>query len=275
MPDPPRYEDITESTGVPLTPEGAEMLYTRYALAADAAAGRRVLELGCGAAIGFGFMGERARRLVGADFSPALLADARRHYDGRFPFVRLSAEQLPFRPQAFDLIVCFEASYYVPDMDRAFGEIARVLAPGGEVLFANANPERPDFIRSPYSTHYHSADEFRTALAREGFRVHTLAGFPMAPPHGGIATRAAARALRLLRRLLEGLGLVPRTLKGRARLKRLLYRRLPVTPAELPENFAQRREPVAVVSGPVRGYKVIYVRGDKPAGAPSPRAVQR
>jgi SAM-dependent methyltransferase len=275
MPDPPRYEDITETTGVPLTPEGAEMLYTRYALAADAAAGRRVLELGCGAAIGFGLIGARARRLVGGDYSAALLADARRHYDGRFPFVRLSAEQLPFRSQAFDLIVCFEASYYVPDMDRAFGELARVLAPGGEVLFANANPERPDFIRSPHSTHYHSADEFRTALVRQGFGVRTLAGFPVAPSHGGIAARAAASTLRLLRRLLEQLGLVPRTLKGRARLKRLLYWRLPATPAELPAHFARRHECVTVTPGAVRGYKVIYIRGEIPVVTPSAAAARR
>jgi SAM-dependent methyltransferase len=274
MPHSTRFEDITETTGVSLSPEGAQMLYTRYALAADAGVGRRVLELGCGAAIGFGLMGKRARRLVGGDFSAPLLADARRQYDGRFPLVRLSAEQLPFPRTSFDLIVFFEASYYVPDMNRAFAEIARVLAPGGEVLFANANPERPDFIRSPHSTHYHTADEFRTALEGHGFRVRTLAGFTVRPT-GGTGSRFVAGALRLARQLLERLRLVPRTLKGRARLKRLLYRRLAATPAELPEDFAARHEPVPVLPGSVRDYKVIYIRGEKPAGVPSGDTVPR
>jgi SAM-dependent methyltransferase len=219
-------------------------------------------------------MGRRARRLVGGDFSAALLADARRQYAGRFPFVRLSAEELPFPTGAFDLVVFFEASYYVPDMNRSFAEIARVLAPGGEVLFANANPERPDFIRSPHSTHYHTADEFRTELERKGFHVHTQAGFPVTPA-GGIGSRLGGGALRLARRLLEGLGLVPRTLKGRARLKRVLYRRLSATPPELPENFAARRDPAPAPPGPIRGYKVLYVRGEKPAGAPPAGAMAR
>jgi SAM-dependent methyltransferase len=260
----PRFEDITETTGVPLTPEGAEMLYTRYALAADAAEGRRVLELGCGAALGFGLMGRRARRLVGGDFSAALLAEARAHYHQRFPFVRLSAEELPFRSCSFDLVVFFEATYYVPRMERAFQEIARVLAPGGRALFANANPERPDFIRSPHSTHYHTADELRAALEGEGFQVTTSAAFPIVPQRRGAPARVAARALAGLRRGLEAAGLVPRTLRGRARLKRLLYGRLPTTPAEVPEAFAPAAALEPVPPGAVRQHKVIYVQGDRP-----------
>jgi SAM-dependent methyltransferase len=270
----PRFEDITETTGVPLTPEGAEMLYTRYALAADAAEGRRVLELGCGAALGFGLMGRRARRLVGGDFSAALLADARAHYNQRFPFVRLSAEELPFRSGSFDLIVFFEATYYVPRMDRAFREITRVLAPHGEVVFANANPERPDFIRSPHSTHYHTADEFRIALVREGFRVRTSAAFPVVPRDKGLSGRLGAAAFSAVRRALEGLGLVPRTLRGRARLKRLIHGRLPETPSELPDGFARAQDCTAVPTGPVRGYKVIYVRGEKHPAADSVAAAR-
>jgi SAM-dependent methyltransferase len=259
----PRYEDVTETTGGSLTREAADMLYTRYALARDLAAGKRVLELGCGAGLGFGLLRQRASSLVGGDYSRRLLQDARRHYGGQVPTVRLSADALPFADGVFDLVIFFEASYYVRAMERAFIEIARVLAPGGTVLFANANPERPDFIRSPYSVHYHTADEFRAALERLGFRVTVAGAFPVIPRAPGLVPRLTVAFATRARQVLERLGLVPKTLRGRARLKRLVYGRLRRTPAEIPDGFATLHVPEPVVPGPVRTYKVIYVRGDK------------
>jgi SAM-dependent methyltransferase len=263
MTTPPRYEEITETAGVPLSPEGADMMYTRYMLAQDLAAGRRVLELGCGAGVGFGLLRQRARVLVGGDYSAPLLREARSHYGSRVPVARLSAEDLPFQPAAFDLVVFFEASYYVADVDRALAELARVLAPDGIVFLANANPERPDFIRSPHSIHYHTADEFRMVLGRYGFQVAVSGAFPVVPRERGVLSRGIARPVSWLRKALEALGLIPKTLKGRALLKRLIYGRLIETPAEIPTGFATVAVPEPVSSGPARGYKVIYVRGEK------------
>ena len=259
----PRFEDVTETTGVPLSREGAEMMVTRYALARDLAAGKRVLELGCGAGQGLGLLSARAASLVGGDYSRALLDSARAHYGSRVPLVRLSAEGLPFDSGTFDLVIFFEASYYVPDMTAALQEIARILSPGGRVVFANANPERLDFIRSPHSFAYHTADEFRAAMSRLGFAVTVEAAFEVQPGARG-ARKLGAEALSWARRVLERLGLVPRTLQGRARLKRLIYGRLLRTPAELPEGFAPTRRLHPVPPGPVTIYKVIYVKGTKP-----------
>src|SRR5689334_6129099 len=120
----PRFEDVTEATGVPVTGEGARMMYTRYAVAATLAAGRRALELGCGGGNGLGLVGAAARSWVGSDIAAPLLRKTRSHYGKRFPLVRLSAEALPFRAQAFDVVLFFEATYYVPNMERAFDEVA-------------------------------------------------------------------------------------------------------------------------------------------------------
>ena len=136
------------------------MLTSRYEYAASLANDRRVLEVGCAAGQGFGLLQKASRFLVGGDYSMPLLESAHRHYGTRVPLARLSVEALPFAADSFDLVLFFEASYYVPDMNAAFDEIARVLSPTGVVVFVNANPERPDFIRSPHSHHYHSAAEF-------------------------------------------------------------------------------------------------------------------
>lgn len=262
----PRFEDVTETGGIPVTGEAADMIYTRYHVAACAAAGRRVLELGCAAGHGLGLLARRAASVIGADYSPALLAQARPRFAGRVPLVRLTAESLPFPDASFDLVLCFEASYYVPDMDRAFREIARVLASGGEVLFVNANPERPDFIASPFSVHYHTADEFRAALDASGLQARVEGAFPVEAAAAGGRTRLLGIAVSAVRRILGALGLVPRTLRGRARFKRLVFGRLRELPAELPEGFAQVAPRQVVGPGPVRGFKVLYVSGARSEG---------
>jgi SAM-dependent methyltransferase len=237
------------------------MMYTRYAVAAELAVGKRVLELACGGGNGFGLVAAQARSVVGGDFSAPLLRHARAHYGERVPLVRLTAEALPFRAGAFDVVLFFEASYYVPDMNRAFDEGTRVLPPGGTVLFVNANPERPDFITSPHSVRYHTADQFRTALERRGFRVTTEAAFPVQRESPGLVSRAAGSLVRAARVVLDTLGLVPQTLRGRARLKRLIFRDLATIPPEIPPSFSAVESRVAVAAGPVRHFKVIYIAG--------------
>src|SRR5207245_11439270 len=218
----------------------------------------RAIELACGGGNGLGLIGASARSLVGGDISVSLLGTARSHYGARFPLVRLSAEALPFRAGAFDVVLFFEATYYVPDMERAFDEIARVLPVDGTVLFVNANPERPDFIKSPHSVHYHTGDEFRATLGALGFTVAIEASFPV----------QAGWGMRWVRRRLEALGLVPRTLRGRARLKRLVYGKLERLPAELPAGFAKVYSRVQLAGGPATGFKVIYVTGRKQSSRP-------
>ncbi len=263
MATPPRFEDITETVGVPLSPEGASMLSTRYEWAQSLAAGCRVLELGCGGGQGLGLLAASAARVIGGDYSAPLLSIARRTYGTRIPLTRLSAEQLPFADKSFDLVLLFEASYYIPDLDAAFAEMARVLAPGGSILLANANPERPDFIRSPHSHKYYSADQFRATLGPLGMQVVVEGAFPVQPAGDGVASRLKGSIMSAARQVLERLHLVPGTLKGRARLKRLLFRGMRQTPAELPPHFAELGTRTPLAAGPAPGWKVIYVQGRK------------
>jgi SAM-dependent methyltransferase len=241
------------------------MMFTRYSVAADLAAGRRVLELACGGGNGLGLVGARARSLVGGDYSGPLIRMARGHYGDRVPLARLSAERLPFRDGSFEVVLFFEASYYVPDMEAAFDEVARVLAPGGTAMFVNANPERADFIHSPHSVHYHTADEFCAALTRRGFTVRVEGAFPVDPPATGAVPNLKGTVFGMARQLLEGLHLVPRTLRGRARLKRLIFGRLRELPPELLPGYAPVEPRVPQAGGPVRSCKVLYITGTRTA----------
>jgi len=50
--------------------------------------------------------------------------------------VPTDAESLPFEDGSFDLVIGHAILHHIPDLGRAFTEFARVLAPGGTVLFA-------------------------------------------------------------------------------------------------------------------------------------------
>jgi SAM-dependent methyltransferase len=195
-----------------------------------------------------------------------MLQTARSHYGTRIPFAQFSATEIPFSDGSFDFVFFMEATYYVREFSRALDEIGRVLASDGMLLFVNANPERPDFIRSPHSEHYHSANEFRQLLEARGYQVETSAAFAMmsggAP---GVAGRIVGRAVRTTRQAAERLHLVPRTLRGRARIKRLLFSKLRTMPRELPPAFAAREPLTPLGTAPARDHKVIYIIARKSA----------
>ena len=101
------------------------------------AGGAEVLEVGCGTGLIMRGLDGRARRLVGVDISPGMLAEARRRgfdvFEGR-------AEKLPFADASFDLVYSFKVLAHVPDIELALREMARVLRPGGHLVaeFYNA-----------------------------------------------------------------------------------------------------------------------------------------
>jgi SAM-dependent methyltransferase len=49
---------------------------------------------------------------------------------------RADAESLPFGDDSFDLVLGHAVLHHLPDLERAFEEFARVLRPGGRIVFA-------------------------------------------------------------------------------------------------------------------------------------------
>ena len=101
-------------------------------------ADKDTLEDGCGTAYVSAWLSRRGARAVGLDNSPQQLATARRlqeTYGPRFPLVNGFAERLPFRDESFDLVVSEYGAAIWSDPYRWIPEAARVLRPGGELLF--------------------------------------------------------------------------------------------------------------------------------------------
>jgi SAM-dependent methyltransferase len=98
--------------------------------AAAAGPGLKALDLCCGQGnVSAGLTG-RGCQVVGADFSPAMLALARERVPAA-TFVEADAQQLPFDDGEFDLVTSNLGICHVPDQPRALSEVRRVLRPAG------------------------------------------------------------------------------------------------------------------------------------------------
>lgn len=77
------FSAVTEQPGSGATGEQLARMYQRYRTVADRSSGKRVLEVGCGAGQGLGYVARQARSVVGGDYTANLLGMAQAQYAGR------------------------------------------------------------------------------------------------------------------------------------------------------------------------------------------------
>jgi len=95
------------------------------------------LDVGCGTGFLTFELAARGHRVIGVDFAPAMIAEARRKAADRAIAVRLEeadAEQLPFGAGSFDVVVSRHLLWTLPHPEAAIDEWIRVLRPGGRLV---------------------------------------------------------------------------------------------------------------------------------------------
>jgi arsenite methyltransferase len=113
-------------------------------------AGERVLDLGSGA----GTDSLVAAQMVGPsglvrgiDMTPEMFAKARVAAEAigatNVEFTEAEADALPFADGSFDVVISNGVIDLIPDKDAVFGEIHRVLVPGGRIQIADVTIQKP------------------------------------------------------------------------------------------------------------------------------------
>jgi SAM-dependent methyltransferase len=110
-----------------------------------------VADIGCGTGATTRYL-RRCCRLeaFGLDRSPAMLGEAQRLNPG-LPLIRAEAARLPFGDRRLSAVICECALSLVEDCDAAWGELRRVLAPGGFLLLADLYLRAPERAAAPGS----------------------------------------------------------------------------------------------------------------------------
>ncbi|HUG52354.1 MAG TPA: methyltransferase domain-containing protein [Vicinamibacteria bacterium] len=155
------------------------------------AAGRPVLEVGCGTGRWLSEAHRAGARAVGLDPSPAMLARARALVPAA-SLVRGRAEALPFRDRLFGAVFCIFVVHHLDDAPRFVAEAARLLDPGGVLgVLALAPHDGQD--------RWYVYDFFDGVEAADRARYPTtaaIAGWMEAAGLSGVRTEMATRFTR-------------------------------------------------------------------------------
>lgn len=157
--------------------------------------GLRVLDLGCGGGLTAEVLAARGAHVIGVDRSLPSLRVARRHAEdgGRtIGYAGGDAQGLCLADASVDAVVCVDVLEHVSSVPSVLAECARVLRPGGWLLFDTINRTwmarvivvwvLEHLVRSiPHGTHdwrmFITPAEMRRHLAAAGFAEPTLRGF--------------------------------------------------------------------------------------------------
>jgi ubiquinone/menaquinone biosynthesis C-methylase UbiE len=158
----------------------------------------RVLELGAGTGLNLDlYPREGLDSLTLTEPNPHMFRQLRERAKKNCPgaeLVEAGAEDLPFEDDSFDTVVVTLVLCTVPDQSAALREVARVLAPGGQLLFLehvranNPNLARwQDRLEKPWrflGDGCHCNRDTVSAISAAGFQLGDVERheFPKAPP---------------------------------------------------------------------------------------------
>lgn len=140
----------------------------------------RVADVGCGPGRVTAFMAERGLDVVGVDVSQAMLSVAQTAHP-HITFEEGQLDALPIETGVLAGAVCWYSIIYTPPdrLVEAFGELTRVLMPGGYLLLGfqaeGAPVHRADAqgTHLPLTSYRHSLREVADRLEGTGFTIYT------------------------------------------------------------------------------------------------------
>jgi ubiquinone/menaquinone biosynthesis C-methylase UbiE len=157
-------------------------VYRRIAALSGARPGDRVLDIGCNG----GYLARLLAAAVtpggqvaGVDPSPPAIAYATRRAPANATFTVGAAQDLSWPDGSFDAVTSTLAVHHIPAADRAaaFGEMYRVIRPGGTLLIADFRPSR--WHRGPHGLRHAQAIDLAPLAEAAGFRVEARGDLPM------------------------------------------------------------------------------------------------
>src|SRR3990167_7027566 len=116
------FTTVTELSGDSVSAEQVDRMAHRYYWAAEYCRNKDVLEVACGTGQGLGYLASVARSVRAGDITASLVSQAQKYYGDRVCITEMDAHQLPFESNSFDVIILFEAIYYLASAEQFVDE---------------------------------------------------------------------------------------------------------------------------------------------------------
>jgi ubiquinone/menaquinone biosynthesis C-methylase UbiE len=137
-----------------------------------------VLEIGAGVGTVSAFLSETyGMNVIGTDFDPKQIELARKLYPegSRLQYAIEDATKLSYPNESFDLVIAHNVFHHLPQWEDAFGEVRRVLRPGGYLDWLDLEFSTPirRLLNSVASNEsFFSLEEVFEVIAELGFKLN-------------------------------------------------------------------------------------------------------
>ena len=246
------YFEVTEISGTDVSKEQVERMCHRYYWAKDYCIDKDVLEVACGSGQGLGYLEKYSKSIEGGDYSDEILKTPKKYYKNRIPVNQFDAQSLPYENNSKDVIIIFEAIYYLKSFDTFLKECNRVLREHGLLLISTANKDLFDFNASPYTYEYYGVSELSKILELNSFKPNFF---------GDVSTKNVSfrqKIFRPIKTLAVMINIIPKSMTAKRILKKLVFGSLVKMPYEIEEDMIKYKVPKIIDSGkPDKEFKVI------------------
>lgn len=217
------------------------------------------MEVACGSGIGLSYLATFAQKILGVDIDENNLRIARQvnQENPKIKIEKMDAHHFLLPDNSCDVILLYEAIYYLQEPVKFIEECIRVLRKNGKLLMCSVNCTWKDFHHSVYATHYFSIPEFYSLLSPKFSEIKIYGAFRT---EQGIK----ARLFSFIKWAAVKLDLIPGSLRFRAYLKRIFIGPTFPLPKSLIENKINYLPPIELDEKKVNEmFKIVYVVGKK------------
>lgn len=231
------YYEVTEIAGTEVSVEQLERMCHRYYWAKKYCIDKDVLEVACGSGQGLGYLENFSKSIEGGDYSEEILKTPKEYYGDNITIKQFDAHSLPYEDNSKDVIIIFEAIYYLKSFETFLKECNRVLRTGGYLLISTANKDLFDFNPSPYTYKYYGVTELSESLSSHNFESEFF---------GDVSTKEVSirqKFFRPIKKIAVKLNLIPKSMIAKAIFKKLVFGKMVQLPYKIEENMTEYKSP--------------------------------
>jgi len=252
------YSYVTETPGSFATKEQLSMILTRYNLAKKYCENKDVLEVACGSGIGISYLNEIAKSVSACDIDSTLVNITKNNIKNiENVDVKVGdAQNLPYLDKSFDVVIIFEAIYYLDDFKKFLDEANRVLRAEGLIIISSVNPEWHGFNPSPFSTKYFNLDELNSFS-------NSLLPFKNLCSFYGYNNKInySNFLISIIKILAVKLNIMPKTMSGKKILKKIFLGKLYTIPNHIDDKMCKLEKLILstkILTSEKKNFKQIY-----------------